>query len=294
MIEVSNCVVCEGPIRRIKRALVAPFLATRIWNRKPFRVDLVRCDSCGFMFYNPRLNGSDLQRLYLDYRSNEYQRSRHASEIWYTKKFNYDLASPESYEGRRATLAQTLKPHIGGQKIERILDYGGDRGDLVAGLFDGAQAFVYDISGVSPAAGVTTVSDPAACKADLIVNSNVLEHVGFPRELVREICAASPAGGLVYLEVPCELPVGAKRIVRRLAQVGIMAVTRPWLSASVLRPASLYMMHEHINYFTPQTLVTLMRSCGGDVVASGSYPSSSRSGSAMVAWCLGTKNRGAK
>lgn len=294
MIEVSSCVVCEGPIRRLKRALVAPFLATWIWNRKPFCVDLVRCDSCGFMFYNPRLAGSDLQRLYLDYRSNEYQQSRHASEIWYTEKFNYDLASPESYRGRRTTLAQTLKPHLGERKIERILDYGGDRGDLVAGLFDGAQAFVYDISGVAPAVGVTTVSDPAACAADLIVNSNVLEHVGFPRELVREILAASPAEGLVYLEVPCELPIGVKRIARRLAQVGIMAVTRPWLSASVLRPASLYMMHEHINYFTPQTLVTLMMSCGGDVVASGSYPSSSRSGSAMVAWCLGTTNRGAK
>jgi hypothetical protein len=64
MIEVSACVICDAPIRRVKNALVAPFVAQRIWNRKPFAVDLVGCDSCGFMFYNPRLDDSDLRSLY--------------------------------------------------------------------------------------------------------------------------------------------------------------------------------------------------------------------------------------
>jgi hypothetical protein len=290
MIEVSSCVVCDGRIRRLKRALVAPFLATRIWNRRPFCVDLVRCDSCGFMFYNPRLDGNDLQRLYSSYRSDEYQRMRFASEVWYTEKFNFDLASPESYEERRRQVASTLKSHIGGRKIRRILDHGGDRGDLVAGLFNDAEAFVYDISGVAPAQGVTAVSDPAACQADLIVNSNVLEHVGFPQEIVREILAASPPDGLVYLEVPCESPLGAKRIARRLAQIGVMAVSRPRTGMSILRPASFYMMHEHINYFTPETVVRLMQSSGGSVIGFGSYPYSGRAGAADMAWCLGTKN----
>ena len=34
MIEVAACVICDGQIRRLKRALVAPFLATRIWQRR--------------------------------------------------------------------------------------------------------------------------------------------------------------------------------------------------------------------------------------------------------------------
>ena len=290
MIEVSNCVICASSIRRLKRALVAPFLAARIWNKEPFCVDLVRCDSCGFTFYNPRLDGNDLQRLYSSYRSEEYQQMRFASEVWYTRKFNFDLASPKSYEERRKRVAAVLRSHIGERKINRILDHGGDRGDLVAGLFDGAEAFVYDISGVAPAAGVTAVSDPASCKADLIINSNVLEHVGFPQTIVRDILAASPPEGLVYLEVPCETPIGVKRIVRRLAQVGVMAITRPQVGMSIIRPASLYMMHEHINYFTPETLVTLMKSSGGSVLGFGSYPISARSGSGTLAWCLGTGN----
>lgn len=287
MVEVANCVICNGTIRQLKRALVAPFVAKRIWNRMPFCVDLVRCESCGFMFYNPRLDDADLLRLYENYRSEEYQRARYASEPWYTSRFNNELASASSYKIRRAKLSGILRQHIGERKISRILDYGGDRGDLVAGLFEGAESFVYDISGVPAAVGVTATNEPAECKADLIVNSNVLEHIAFPRLLVSEILKASPKGSLVFLEVPCEFPLGLPRISRRLAQIGIMILTRPALGRSILKPSSLYMMHEHINYFSERALATLMRVCGGTVIACGSYPSTGKGGKADVAWCLG-------
>ncbi len=290
MKEVSGCVVCGEAIRRRKRALVAPFLARRIWNRAPFCVDLVQCKDCEFLFYNPRLEDEELGRLYQDYRKEEYQRMRHASEAWYTLKFNFDLASPESYEKRRAILKPILHRHLNGRRIARILDYGGDRGDLVAGLLDGAEAFVFDISGIPAADGVTSTSDPAACGADLIINSNVLEHVGFPRQHVAEIFAASPKNGLVFLEVPCEYPFGLERIVRRVAQIGVMTLTRPAAALRVVRPATLYMMHEHINYFTEQTLTTLVRKCGGTVMASGVYGSSGRAGRAGMAWCLASSS----
>ena len=78
MIEVSKCVICEGEIRRLKRALVAPFVAKRTWNRAPFCVDLVQCEACGFTFYNPRLDDDDLQNLYRGYRSEEFQKMRFA------------------------------------------------------------------------------------------------------------------------------------------------------------------------------------------------------------------------
>jgi hypothetical protein len=289
MIEVSSCVICDSPIRQLKRALVAPFMATRIWNRAPFCVDLVKCDSCGFIFYNPRLDDADLRRLYTGYRSTEYLKMRHDSEPWYTAKFNADLASKSHYETRRTKLAPILREHLRQRKISRVLDYGGDRGDLVVGLLDGAETYVFDISGIAPAPGVISTSDPASCRADLIINSNVLEHVGFPRELVKQVLEAAPVGGLVFLEVPCEIPVGFSRIARRLAQIAVMVAAHPGLARHIARPATFYMMHEHVNYYTEHCLTVLMEKCGGSVVASGTYPLSARAGRGDVGWCLGRK-----
>jgi hypothetical protein len=241
------------------------------------------------MFYSPRLDDEDLKNLYRGYRSEEFQQSRLKTEPWYTKSFNDDLASQKSYEIRRALLAPILQKNVNGRKINRILDYGGDRGDLVTGLIEGAEAYSYDISGIEVAPGVTHTSDPASCKADLIINSNVLEHVGFPRVLVSEILQAAPKGGLVFLEVPVESPLGFYRLTRRIAQIGIMAVTRPKTARYVLRPATLYMMHMHINYFTEHSLRALMAICGGELIASGTYFYEARAGSGDMAWCLASK-----
>ncbi len=289
MIEVSQCVICDGPIRQLKRALVAPFLARRIWNRAPFCVDLVKCESCGFMFYNPRLEDEDLQREYRGYRSEEYLKMRHSFEPWYTAKFNASLAGEAHYVTRRAKLAPIFRRHLGPRKIDRVLDYGGDHGDLVLGLFEGAELFLYDISGATALPGVTPISDPTSCKADLIINSNVLEHVGFPRIEVDQILKAAPGGGLIFLEVPCEAALGMKRIVRRIAQIGLMSLAKPSLVLHIMRPATLYMMHEHINYFTEHALTTLVQRCGATVIDSGTYPLISPAGNEDVAWVLGEK-----
>ncbi len=288
MVEVSACVVCDSSIRQLKRAAVAPFLAKKMWDRSAFNVDLVGCDSCGFRFYNPRLDDGDLQKLYDGYRDENYLRLRHSFEPWYTEKLNTGIASHDSYEGRRATLSAILKTHINGRKIKRVLDFGGDRGDLVAGLIYGAEDFVYDISGIPAIAGVTSVKDPSV-NADLIISSNVLEHVGFPRDLVCDMLKAAPVGGLIFLEVPAESPFEAKRIAKRIAQTGISAIMRPIATRAALRPSALYMMHEHINYFTERSLRALLCGSGGALIASGTYPVKGAYGSVTMAWCIGYK-----
>ena len=107
--------------------------------------------------------------------------------------------------------------------------------------------------------------------------------------MVRDILASAPPGGLVYLEVPCEAPLEGIRILRRIAQIGVVALTRPRLAPQIVRPAALYMMHEHINYYNENTLTTLMRSAGGAVIASGQYRLSNNPADASVGWCLGRK-----
>ncbi len=265
------------------------FLAKRIWNRKPFRIDLVLCSRCAFAFYNPRLDDDELQRFYTGYRSPEYLEMRRSFEPWYTEKFNADLASPAHYESRRAKLAPIFQQHLRGRTIRRVLDHGGDHGDLMLGLFGDAELYLYDISGAAPALGVTAVSDPASCRPDLIINSNVLEHVGFPRVLVSQILDAAPPGGLVFLETPCENVFGWRRILRRIAQIPLMTAAKSRLAVHLLQPATIFMMHEHINYYTERSLTTLMDRCGGNVIASGFYPLVATAGNEGIVWCLGEK-----
>lgn len=286
----STCVICDGPIGELEHALVAPFIAWRIWNRDPFCIDLVQCEACGFTFYNPRPDDDELAREYVGYRSDEYLQMRRSFEPWYTKKFNADLASPAHYHSRRAMLAPIFRQHVRGKTVRSVLDHGGDHGDLMLGLFGDAELFLYDISGATPAPGVTAVSDPASCRSDLIICSNVLEHVGFPRVLVSQILDAAPSGGLIFLETPCENALGWNRILRRIAQIPLMIAAKPRLTAHLLQQATLYMMHEHINYYAEQSLATLMNKCGGIVIASGFYSLTARAGSDGVVWVLGEKS----
>jgi hypothetical protein len=51
------------------------------------------------------------------------------------------------------------------------------------------------------------------------------------------------------------------------------------------------MMHEHINYFTEHSLVTLLRACGATVITSGSYSLVATAGNENVAWCLARKEQ---
>lgn len=291
VIPVDKCVICDGQIHLLRRALVAPFLAKRIWNRDAFPIDLDTCSKCGFAFYNPRPSDAELHREYSGYRSPEYLALRNSYEPWYTARMNADLSSDEEYRVRRTRLSETLKTHIPGRKIHRILDHGGDHGDLVAGLIDGAQAFLYDISGAAPAAGVKAISDPSSCSADLTINSNVLEHVGFPRVTAEAVFKSTPIGSLVFLEVPCEIPTGTYRLSRRFAQIGLVAVLRPTKVKALLTPRAFYLMHEHINYFTLEALLILTRKSGGRIIASGTYPFSNAAGSAEVAWSLSERER---
>jgi hypothetical protein len=286
MITVNKCVICEGRIQFLKHALAAPFLAERIWNRKAFEINLVCCEDCGFTFYNPRLEDSELARLYVGYRLSEYFAARNSHEPWYTSKMNAALASPASYKQRRDRLAEILRPHLQGRQIKKVLDHGGDRGDLVSGLIDGAEAFVFDISGVNSADGVRAVSDPSVCAADLTINSNVLEHVGFPVSIARSIFGSASKGALVFLEVPCEMPVGAYRIARRVAQIGLVAILRPGKGLQILTPKALYLMHEHINYFTLSSLEKLTQISGGRIIASGIYRASGAGGTSDMGWTL--------
>lgn len=298
MESVNNCIVCHAAISDSSNGVIAPFLARRIWDRPPFPVKLMRCESCGFKFFNPRLDENEERQLYAGYRSEEYQTMRYAYEPWYTKTFNAGLSAPTGMKVRKDTLRNVLNPQLAGRSIHKVLDFGGNRGELIEDLIPNTARYVYDISDLDTLAGIGHLKNIEDCQRhqwDLIICSNVLEHVGEPQKTMREIDSVANSGTLVFIEVPQEFPSGPKNVAKRLVQLAWLMAARPSVGRSLFKPALIFLMHEHVNFFCPEALRYLVNLMGWEIMADGQYEISSykfgiyRVTSGCMTWCLARK-----
>jgi SAM-dependent methyltransferase len=269
---MSSCIVCESADVRQRKGVVAPFLAQRIWDRPPFAAELVECCDCGFLYFNPRLSADEEQRLYRNYRSSEYQNARNATEPWYTGKLNASLFGHEAMQARRTAVGSILKSHLPQGALRSVLDFGGARGELIVGLIPGAQGFVYDISQLEPLPEITKVELGCGEKFELVICSNVLEHVASPRTLLEQILSFCGPGSYVFLEVPGESPLQLETRLKRVAQLAMLVPAHPALAMRLLRLGTTNVMHEHLNFYSPKALRTLLSVKPGlTAIAEGAY-----------------------
>lgn len=270
--------------------MVSPFLARRIWKRDPFPIELTKCEKCGFLFFNPRLELEEEARHYSGYRDSEYQSMRQSVEPWYTPRFNRNITNSDFLQLRKSKVTEILRPHLSNRQAPTILDFGGTHGELVQGLIPGARSYVYEVSGVEPFDGVGRCADLDECRNhqfDLIISSNVLEHVGNPRALVQEMRQVAGPGTMLWVEVPFESPIGFRLIMRRLAQEAILCLRRPSVALLQAKPAMLYLMHEHVNFFTLKALEYLLGTGGWNFIASGKYDVRGPLGYQEFIWAAG-------
>ncbi len=253
----QRCIACDGAHLSYSPAILTPFIASRIFHWRPVRVtadwglrdiengmaysicNSAMCDDCGMLFLDMRFDDEEMAALYRDYRSEAYTASRESFEPGYATR-NALLLDGAGYI---ALVEAFLRPHL--PRKPRVLDWGGDTGVNTPFRSTAARHDVYDISNRPLVAGAHAVSLETAKAApyDLIVYSNVLEHVSYPREALREIAGAMRPQTLLYVEVPHEAVVREfhdKR--RRLEQ------KRHW--------------HEHINFFSSDALDALFRNAG--------------------------------
>ena len=294
MIHVRECVICSQPITKNseKKAVVAPFLAGRIWGSSAFPASLLRCEKCDFSFFTPRMEDSEIARLYQDYRGTAYQKQRHSYEPWYTESFNRGLSSEAAFAGRVAQLQPVLGRLGLQERVKRVLDFGGDRGQLVSAAFPNAECYVYDISGVEPLPGVTAIPQKDELRQlqfDLIVTSNLFEHVSFPLQLNRDIDSIAGSGTLIFHEVPCEAATGGMTLLKRIVQSAILIGMRPAIAARMLRPGMFTWMHEHVNYFSVRALETMVNATGWKVLAADTYALGDGPRAGKMVWCLAQK-----
>lgn len=257
----DHCVCCGNAALNATAAILMPFVAHRAFGWAPAAIDeswglrtipqgmaytvcrSLQCLNCGLLFSDIRFADDEMARLYEDYRGPDYTSLRESYEPGYTRR-NEALQTPLDYGD---LLNRFLNPLLPAGSLA-ILDWGGDSGKNTPLRHRASQHDVFDISNnpVIPGARAVTYEQAVEGCYDLIVCSNVLEHVPYPSDLLGDVRRAMSPGTLLYVEVPYE-------DVMRQYGGKAFAHKKHW--------------HEHINFFCPQAVRTLLTNAGLQVVA---------------------------
>jgi SAM-dependent methyltransferase len=256
-----RCICCESERLEHAPAVLMPFVAFRVFGWEPAEVqpdwglrDLpagklysvcrsMMCEYCGLLFLDMRFDEDEMGALYDDYRGPMYTAIRDRFEQGYSAR-NALLLEPSSHIER---IEAFLEPHV--TPAPRVLDWGGGTGINTPFRREATEHDVYDISN-SPlveGAHVVSLQEATAREYDLIVCSQVLEHLPYPRKVLRQIATAMNSSSILYIEVPHEDLV---RLIGDRQQ----------------RLSGKHHWHEHINFFTFESLEAVLRQAGFRVV----------------------------
>ena len=252
-----RCVSCNGARLDRVSAILMPFIAVRVFGWEPVEItsewgfrdipaghacsvcNSVGCEDCGMLFLDMRFDDEEMAALYNDYRGPAYSAMRERFEPGYVER-NAIYGSGSGYIPQ---IEAFLQPHV--PRAPRVLDWGGDSGLNTPFRSTAAVHHVYDISGCPVIEGAQAIDRNQIERNDydLITYMQVLEHVPSPRDSLSEIVAAMKRHTQLYIELPLEESVRSIDDPRQR-----LLSKRHW--------------HEHINFFTPKSLETLIRDVG--------------------------------
>jgi SAM-dependent methyltransferase len=286
MYRAESCPCCGSTRNDAYPALVSPFVASYALASAPAPTRLLECKDCGFRYFEDRLTDDEVGRLYADYRGDGYYRERHRFEPWYTRKVNDAIGGDAAVlDARRATIERVLRPHVDLASLGRVLDYGGDRGQVIPASV-GKEKFVYEISATVPVPGVTrigTTAELAGQQFDAVLVCQVLEHLSDPGAVLEQVKPLlRTKDSVLYVEVPYEratlrwLGRGAayrsyldtlRRLPRILTAVDLYS-TAMRVRMDTVPPLGFVKMHEHVNFFDASSLRALLERTGYEALVS--------------------------
>jgi hypothetical protein len=290
------CPCCGCGAGREELGLVSPFLARRAFNEGPSLTGLFRCGDCGFAWSRRDLSATEAARLYAGYRGEDYFAQRHFFQPWYTRSKNDSIGSETEMVGRRIAMAEVLteaSARVGSRPTGLVLDFGGDRGQLLKDLPD-SEKCVFDLSGIACDPWAKKVDDLDALNGccDLVMACQVLEHVGDPVEFTRGLVSLARPGGWIFIEVPFEQWSQGSAQARwrerwinwlirkpRLLMAFDFLSTASRITFGRIPAIGFWSLCEHLNFFTAESLDALAKRLGIDVV----LVTRNASGLAMVA-----------
>ena len=238
-----------------------PFLSKRIfdydvvkidssWNLFNFSEGLslalcksCQCQNCQFLFSDMRFDDEEMGLLYEGYREENYSKIRDFYEPGYIERNKVIQAQIKYIKDIENFLSD-----LGVYKT--LLDWGGDEG-LNTPFSHTNQKFIYDISGKKVLDSFVSIcyEDLSNYNYDLIICSNVLEHVSYPQHLLKQISEHMSPDTVLYIEVPYE-----KIMQKNPESNNLYLEKKHW--------------HEHINFFSEKSLSELANICNLNVVKS--------------------------
>lgn len=272
-----RCLVCGSNRILLKPTKISDFLVAKIFGEdevvKNYNVNLCHCEECSFSFYDRRLTDEESSRLYDGYRGMKYQKIREKYDCWYTEKINNAMNHDSmALKEQQRVIKKMIKENIP-TNIKAALDYGGNQGETLTELIGTDEKYVYDISGVDTKGGVKGIKDYDELykyNFDFIMCNMTLEHVSYPKEFIKLLYDIGSAETYYYVEVPSENPFKKDKfsVIKNLQLLfnphyNNIKLVKHYLH---LKGQPYMPMSEHINFWTPKALKTLMLCSGFDVI----------------------------
>ena len=261
---MSKCLICSSENVENLQSGVSDFLKQRMFEGKNIQTNAVHCKNCHFTYYNLRPSNEEIKRLYNNYRGISYQKERQQFESWYTPEINEMIGNGiVEIESRRKNLEAIFVKYINIDNISTVLDYGGDRGQHIPPVLNNKRRYVYEISGVKPIPGVYSLTNLSNKKNyfDIVLCCNVLEHVINPADILTDIKNVIKNKGYLYLELPYDNPLFNSKLDffhflfnKYFSWKDIAKQVIKMLKTKGFKP-----MHEHINFFSPESLEILLK-----------------------------------
>ena len=187
------------------------------------------CNNCGFIFFSPRPEDSDMVLKYA--MVNDWGDSKQREDYLYYGKTSDDKRAHEIYKS---------VSKFGSVTNSNVIDIGGARGLNLKYFLGNNNCFVVDYEKHELIKGARALCEtaqeiPASVRAGVVLYCHILEHVVDPAREIRTIKEVLEPGGLLYIEVP----FGCWREYQQ---------TRNLLT--------------HVNFFSEGSLYHLLDSCG--------------------------------
>lgn len=261
-INTQHCPCCTKTNTETQPAILMPFVAHRALGWAPQKIDTswglrdipsgnalslcnsVICHTCGFLFCDIRFNDDEMSSLYAGYRGTEYSALREIYEPGYSAR-NTQLNAGYDYIEE---VELFLNPFV--SQDTRILDWGGDTGKNTP-FRNKNPVTVLEISGKDALDGITVVTPEEIGTEcfDLIICSNVLEHVPHPSSLIKDMMQHMSEDSVLYIEVPYE-----KTMRDTCSHADRLASKRHW--------------HEHINFYSIDAMSRMLASLDLEIKSS--------------------------